>query len=413
MNKDFFKIVAIFLITVGIVFWVLNFIYFNRQGPASRAGGETMELIYDPTSVTPAANSDFNVTLKIKPSVDVTLRGYRVRLIFDQAKLKLKAIEYKLGNVSNELGDTDNTLTTVNQMGILSIIGEIPATTGHVLTAGAATDLVKLTFTALNTTGTSFKIDSGDVNFYAFASDMVLFEVPLLSGAQFDVAGGGVLVSPTITVTESVTATISPTITITQGVSPTIPATVTTTQPVSGNVKLNLKLKFQGIGKTPAGNLNMMNVKVKLKKESNNASYESNANFTADSNGIWSGLVNFSITDVSGKWLVYVKGPQHLQKKICDSTPTETSGGTYRCSDGNVTLTVGDNNLNFSGITLLVGDLDQSGVVDSVDLGLVKNNLGKTDAATLAKADLNRDGRVDTQDFSLILAALAIRTDEL
>lgn len=62
---------------------------------------------------------------------------------------------------------------------------------------------------------------------------------------------------------------------------------------------------------------------------------------------------------------------------------------------------------------ILSGDLDQNGVVDSVDISIVRNNLGKTDTATLTKADVNRDGRVDTQDFSLILAALAVRTDEL
>lgn len=400
MKKDLSKIITIFLITVGIVYWALNFIFFNQQGPASRAGGETMQLIYDPTSATPAINTDFTVSLKVKPSVDVTLRGYRIRLIFDKSKLNAKQIEYKLGNASHELGNTDNNLTTINQTGVVTLIGEISATTGHVLTAGAPTELVKLTFKALTSTGTSFKIDTIDASFFAFAGDMVLFEVPLLTAAQFDVSGGGALVTPTITqpaTSPTVTGTVSPTI----------------TQPVAGNVKLNLKLKYQGIGKLPAGNLNSMDIKVKAKKEGTSNILESSSKFTADSNGIWSGTVGFNIPDVGGKWLVYIKGPQHLQKKICDAAPTETTPGTYRCSDGKITLAVGSNDFNFSGITLLVGDLDQSGVVDSVDLGLVKNNLGKTDADTLAKSDLNRDGRVDTQDFSLILAALSVRTDEL
>jgi len=401
MKKNLFKIVTIFLITVGVVYWALNFIFFNQKGPSSKAGGETMDLTYDPTSVTPAINTDFTVTLKIKPSVDISLRGYKIRLIFDKTKLNVKKIEYKIGEVSNELGDTDNTLNNVNQTGVLSIIGEIPTTTGHVLIAGAPTELVKLTFKALTSTGTSFRIDTNDVSFFAFASDMVLFEVPLLSAAQFDVAGGGTLVSPTIT--QSATSPI-----VTGTATPTI------TQSVAGNIKLNLKLKYQGIGKKPADSLNSMVVKVKVKKENTTGNpMETTGKFTADANGIWSGVVGFNITDVSGKWLVYIKGPQHLQKKVCDAAPTENTGGTYRCSDGNVTLAIGDNNLNFSGIALLVGDLDQSGVVDSVDLALVKNNLGKTDVAVLAKADLNLDGRVDTQDFSLILAALSVRTDEL
>lgn len=391
MKKEYFKIIIIFIIVVFGVYWALNFVFFQGKAPSSKAGGETIDLTYDPSSVNLQANTDFTVTLKVKPSVDITLRGYRVRLIFDKTKLNVKKIEYKLGVASNDLGDTDNTLTNVNQSGVLSLIGEDQTATGKVLTAGSTTELVRLTFHNLTSAGTSFKIDTNDFNFYAFGSDMVLFEVPLLTAAKFDVNGGGTLVTPIIT----------------GGVSPTI------SQSVNGNVKLNLKLKYQGIGKLPVGNLNSMDVKVKLKKEGTANILESSGKFTADSNGIWSGTIGFNISDVSGKWLLYIKGPQHLQKKICDSNPTETKSGTYRCSDGKITLTAGLNNFDLSKIIILVGDLDQSGIVDSVDFSLVKNNLGKTDSTVLAKADLNRDGRVDTQDFSLILAALSIRTDEL
>lgn len=75
-------------------------------------------------------------------------------------------------------------------------------------------------------------------------------------------------------------------------------------------------------------------------------------------------------------------------------------------------MTFNDNNLDFTGITFLVGDINQNGLVDAVDIATVKNNLGKKDIETLKKADLNRDGVVNTQDFSLILFALTTRTDE-
>ena len=189
-----------------------------------------------------------------------------------------------------------------------------------------------------------------------------------------------------------------------------VPITPTPT----GTVTLSLKLKFQGINKLPATGENSMTVKVKVQKNGEATSIDGTGTFVADAAGIWSGTVGVNIPTISGKYKIMVKGPQHIQKKICDSTPTETTGaGLYRCSSGNVTLVAGDNNLDFSGILLLAGDLDQNGIVDSVDFGLVKNNLGKTDTETLAKADINRDGKVDTQDFSLIIAALGIRTDEL
>lgn len=390
-KKEYFKIVIIFFIVVNVVYWMLNFVFFQGKAPSSKAGGETIDLTYDPTSINSQANTDFTVTLKIKPSADITLRGYRVRLIFDKTKLNAKKIEYKLGTVSNNLGDTDNTLTTVNQIGILSIIGEDQTATGKILIAGSTTELVKLTFNNLTSTGTSFKIDKNDFNFYAFNNDMVLSEVPLLTAVKFDVNGGGELITPTII----------------EGT----PAS-TNDQSVSGNIKLNLKLKYQGIEKSPIETLKSMDVKVRLKKEGTTNTVDSQGTFVADANGIWTGQVGFNINDISGKWLIYIKGPQHLQKKICDSVPTEDKPGTYRCSNGKITLTAGLNNFDLSKIIILVGDLDQSGVVDSIDFSLIRNNLGKTEKSILTKADLNRDGRVDTQDFSLILAALSIRTDE-
>lgn len=179
-----------------------------------------------------------------------------------------------------------------------------------------------------------------------------------------------------------------------------------------GNVRLNLKLKFQGILTKPTGSLNSMKVKATIIKEGESSGVGSTGTFTANESGIWSGTIGFNLASVTGKYRILIKGPLHLQKKICDSVPSETRAGIYRCPDGNISLVIGDNSLNFSGIMLLGGDLDQNGIVDSIDFGLVKNNLGKTDLAILNKADLNKDGIVNTQDFSLILSALATRTDE-
>ena len=68
---------------------------------------------------------------------------------------------------------------------------------------------------------------------------------------------------------------------------------------------------------------------------------------------------------------------------------------------------------DFSGITLLVGDLpEQDGIVNAYDIGLIINNFGKRDSDILSKADVNMDGIVDTQDYSLVIAALSIRYDE-
>ncbi len=208
----------------------------------------------------------------------------------------------------------------------------------------------------------------------------------------------------------AITSTPIPTVT---GIITPSPTGVLPSPTISaGNVKLNLELKFQGINKLPAEGENSMLLKAKIYKEGETTPVEGTGMFTAGDDGIWTGTIAVNIPSLTGKFRILLKGRHHIQKKICDAVPTETSPGTYRCTTGNITLVAGDNNLDFSGILLLAGDLDQSGIVDSVDFGLVKNNLGKTDEAALNACDLNRDGRCNTQDFSMILVALGIRTDE-
>jgi len=218
----------------------------------------------------------------------------------------------------------------------------------------------------------------------------------------------------------SVSVGSSPNPTTPPGTQPTAPPgsqptqTPNPTYGAASTINLNLKLKFQGITAKPKDEYNKLSVKVKLGGGALTqlTDYQT-ADFTADSTGIWSGSVSFTQIQVGGKYKVYIKGPKHLQKKVCASTPTETSSGTYSCSEGNITLVAGANDLDLSGIFQLVGDLPvQNGIVDSYDTTLVQTNLGKTDAEALRLADLNLDGKVDTQDHSLVIAALSLKADE-
>lgn len=571
MKKEVLKIATIFLITIGVVLWGLNFIFFKGNAPKSKATGETMNLSFTPATATVAANADFTVTILAKPSINTVLRGYKTKVNFDKAILKLKSIKYKVGVVSAGLGNTTSDVATVNTNGFIDIVGEDTTAVGNTLTAANGAELVSLTFKALVATATT--VTMTDSSFYSVNADGTLFDTWTIAAQNLNVNGGSTCTSFTddfsgTTINTDKWASWSNnntnsigvadgqgTFYITQGTASngqtiysktpvtgdfTIEVTlknhstldnkltsnfflrlanVDWTQYMSvfkpynkapgelgvswkegtvdkdlgindeidhntnvrvkierigstfktyylldggqykllkqidnyydgpmnydigldnwgpdfpqasanfddfkltcgggttGNVKLNLKLKFQGIVKQPATAQNSMTVKVKVQKDGETTSVDGTGTFVADAAGVWTGTVGVNIPTVSGKYKIMVKGPHHIQKKICDSTPTETAGpGLYKCANGNITLVAGDNNLDFSGILLLAGDLDQSGIVDSVDFGLVRNNLGKTDAATLAQADINRDGKVDTQDFSLIIAALGIRTDEL
>jgi len=202
--------------------------------------------------------------------------------------------------------------------------------------------------------------------------------------------------------------------------------TPTPTQLPGGSVSLKLKLKFQGVMREPS-NANQRTMKVRIKVAGGNLSspVSVNADFTLTNNRnsdtdalIWNGTVNLPAQVTPGqKYYLLIKGPKHIQKKICDNTPSETTAGSYRCQGGRtITFSSGQNNLDFSKIYLLAGDLPvngaQDGVVDSLDTSYIRNNLGKTDPTVVSIADLNLDGKVDTQDWSMVLYALSVKTDE-
>ena len=182
-----------------------------------------------------------------------------------------------------------------------------------------------------------------------------------------------------------------------------------------GATKVTLKLKLQGIAKKPKI-ADPITVKVKLQGKQAGAAAESQSvSFSVADDGVWTGTGNFSSPAGDG-YTLFVKGPKHLQKKICDMVPTETSGGAYRCTEGRIALKAGDNTIDLTKIIMLVGDLPekgtQNGIIDSYDTSYVRQHLQSTKAEELAVGDLNFDGVIDAQDFSLGLAALSIKYDE-
>ena len=186
---------------------------------------------------------------------------------------------------------------------------------------------------------------------------------------------------------------------------------------------LNLKLKFQGVTSFPKAEKSAkLKIIIKGDKILSPVELESEVLVTENKNNpnepfIWQGKVDLpDEIKEDDKYVFYIKGPKHLAKKICDNPPKEL-GEKYQCSENNkITLKKGENNLDFSQIYLYAGDLPiegkQDGLVDSVDISFIRNNLGKKDVSILSVADLNFDGIVDTQDYSLVINALLLRKDE-
>lgn len=189
----------------------------------------------------------------------------------------------------------------------------------------------------------------------------------------------------------------------------------------NGNVTLDIKVKFNGIGANLTPVKDTQKVKVTLANPAMKVPVSQIVEFkiagqSAQNIRIFEGKATFTNIPVGSDYSIFIKGAQQIQKRVCQNTPTEAADGRYICTDGNITLVAGNNVLDFSNIYQLGGDLPvsnaQSGFVDAVDITFVRSNLGKKDPAVLAVADLNFDGIVDTQDYAISLYSLSFKYDE-
>ncbi|KXK08821.1 MAG: Dockerin type I repeat protein [Microgenomates bacterium OLB22] len=60
----------------------------------------------------------------------------------------------------------------------------------------------------------------------------------------------------------------------------------------------------------------------------------------------------------------------------------------------------------------IVGDVNNDGVINSVDLLIIKEYLGSSDAQALDEADFNTDGAVNVQDYSMAITSFTQQFDE-
>jgi len=201
-------------------------------------------------------------------------------------------------------------------------------------------------------------------------------------------------------------------------------------------VQVALKLRFQGIMVMPQ-NTTSQRVKVSLVKEGDEQDNSSFywAEMLPGYDGTYKGTIGVDSIDYNAKYYIYVKGPKHLQKKFCDSFPQSNAQGFYSCGKAKITLHNGQNDFDFSNIKLLAGDLPEQGsvqneMIDVYDLGIMRQYVppicdveGKKQDCTEAEiatykqpalivCDINMDNKIDQQDWSLILASMAVKYDE-
>ncbi len=352
----------------------------------SAGGGASVFFSSSASSYQPGQNFDLDINLNTN---NQQVKAMDAVFFYDDAKVSFRGSSPEQSIVIDSASGFDTSLA----------IKTVDTTTKKItigLAAQGGSNPTPVVGSDIKVATVQFTIKSGAQGTMSFAADT--------ASTVYDLQTQNILTNrPTYSVTiGSVNATNTPTPTTEPG---------STNTPIPG-VNINLKLKFQGILKKP-NTATIMPVKVTVSGKGTPGPQGRVGDFTVDENGIWSGRVDFVSFPPGSDYKVFVKGPKHLQKRVCDNAPSESFPGSYHCENGVITLAPGGNALDFSTIYQLVGDLpQQDGVVNSYDISLVRNNLGKSDAPTLALADLNLDGIVDSQDYSLVIAALSIRSDE-
>jgi len=178
--------------------------------------------------------------------------------------------------------------------------------------------------------------------------------------------------------------------------------------PVPVPMNLSLRLSLQGTNTTASSDATQQ-VNVSLLGPT---SITRSVTMRRQSDGTYAGVMDV-LGQQGGGYALLLKGPYHLQRRICNSSPVESVGAPYKCETGNITLAAGKNVLDLTNIELKVGDLPkQDGVLDSLDLVRVRQHLGGIATNDLEQADINGDGIVDTQDLSLVLQSMVYKFDE-
>jgi len=184
----------------------------------------------------------------------------------------------------------------------------------------------------------------------------------------------------------------------------------TVTQPGAGSPVLDFKIKFQGVDSEKED----QKVKVIVKKEGMLVKSFTDVSVSADEDGLYSGSATLTDVPAGDGYAILVKGPKHLAKKFCVNRPTARCVG-----NGSITLTTGVNTYDFSTQDLPAGDLpnpannmQQDGVVNSVDYSLWHSRIYREDTDSLVVADLDFNGIVNSADWGLMRITLETRYEE-
>lgn len=223
------------------------------------------------------------------------------------------------------------------------------------------------------------------------------------------------ITAPIITRVPTRTSTIAPTRT------PTIP--IVTVIP-SAETKISFKIAFAGI--VPGAEcideyllpetkleLDITNVPSNIHKDKIPASFQETNEIDSKGNRVFKVAALSLDKNIFGSVnefnYIKIKGPWHLKRKMCLDGQYEKLPEPTVC---NISLE-SDIIYDFSEYTLLSGDINQDGLVNTLDLSSLKSWLKAGTIVTCGiNGDLNMDGIVNSLDLNLIKDTLTERDDE-
>lgn len=410
-SKKFYLIVIIALLTIGVF---LNFL-FRKTSRSSRASSVNVYARFVPTKVEVNKDDTFAVDVFLN-SGDKRVSGVRIAFFYSSNIQFLNSdnlVEDLSNNCKNNQGEKFNGLNNIIPYVSTQTVDGIRGNVVGVVRTSFLKDneLPSGSFCFTTLRFKAIKEGNASIHFFALENENHTEIVgPDSNSYVIRPANNANVVEVNIKIPGSTDLTPTPT------PKPHQTPTPTPISQTSGNVKFVIALRFQGVKSLPKSDVRKIPVKVSLRKWGGDLVEDPKiVDFTVNEQGIWEGEVDFSIPS-DGKYLLYIKGPKHMQKKICSLSPSETYPGTYSCSASEaLSLQKGkEYSIDLTNIVILVGDLpEQDGIINSYDISLVRNLLGRQDEEALSSADVNFDGIVNTQDFALIQAALSVRYDEL
>lgn len=176
-------------------------------------------------------------------------------------------------------------------------------------------------------------------------------------------------------------------------------------------VSVNITARFQGIDPKSVKIKTIAPVKVQLTQGIGTAatfSLPQFVSFTFGDDTLWHGTALIPNIKPGKDYTLLIKGPKHLQKRICENAHTEQKEGLYSCTEGKIEI--GPEkvlNLNISGIVLMAGDVGiQDAVLNAYDLSFVQNTIRKTAKNSAVDADVNYDGKVNKTDYEMLVYTL-------